>query len=131
MKLNNMEALQAQQALSKLMALDLPVKVSLDIALVSNMVDGQAKAFGIVRDNLFKKYSIKTSKGETDGAIKFESKVEGDEQQRENLEAFMEKFNDLLEAKTGDMVFKKIQLPPDIMVKPEILKALTDFVEVA
>ena len=131
MKLTNFEALGAQQALSKLMTFDLPVKVSLDIALISNMVDERVRVFNIVRNSLFKKYSIKTSSDGTKGVIKFESTVEGNEQKKENLDAFMEKFNELLEAKTEDMIFKKIELPSDIVVKAEILKNLTEFIVIA
>ena len=141
MKLKNLEALQAQRALSKLIEVDLPVKVSLDIALISNMVDVQARAFGLVRDKLLKTYSIKTQPGEIVGSIKFESTVKGETEeetsklQTENLEAFVEKFNDLMEAKTEDLQFKKIQLPKEVggkplQIKPEILKALVEFVEV-
>ena len=136
MKLTNMEALQAQKALSGLMELDLPVKVSLDIALISNMVDEQVKAFSRVRDKLFNTYSIKTEPCNPDGSIKFVSTIEGETEEAtgklraENLEAFGEKFSDLLEAKTGDLVFSKIQLPEGIIIKPSVLKALTGFVEI-
>jgi len=171
-----MEVLHAQGALSRLIELDLPVKVSLDIALISNTVDVQAKAFGLVRDRLFKTYSIKTEAGDLEGSVSFlcieeievldkeakerhgvswldlrkldngrklQNQMVADipevarvvKKQQENLEAFGDKFNSLLEAKTEDLIFKKIQLPLEINgkpleVKPSILKALTEFVEV-
>jgi len=135
MKLTNMEALQASGALARLMEMDLPVKASLDIAIISNMVDVQTKAYGQVLQSLYKKYSIKAESQEK-GGVQFICTLEGENEEataklrQENLEAFSEKLNDLLEANTGDMQFKKIQLPSDITIKPEILKALTEFVEV-
>ena len=137
MKLTNMEALQAQGALARLMEMDLPIKASLDTALISNMVDEQVKAFVLVRNRLFKTYSIKTEPGEKEGSVNFSSTTKGetDEEtvklQSENLEAFSEKLNELLEAKTEDLNFKKIQLPSDITIKPEILKSLVEFVSIA
>jgi len=141
MKLTNMAVLQAQGALSKLMELDLPIKASIDVALISNTVDKQVQVFSRVRDKIFKDYSIKTEPGETEGSIKFACTTEGEGEEAtaklrtDNLEAFSEKFNSLLEAKTEDMVFKKIQLPQEVngkpfTVKPDILKSIMDFIEV-
>ena len=136
MRLSNTEALQAQVALGKLMEMDLPIKTSLDIALISNTVDSRVKAFGVVRDRLFKTYSIKAEPGDTPGTVKFTCTYTGaDEAQTQkqrsiNLETFSEKINELLEANTEDMSFKKIQLPKDISIKGSVLKALTEFVEV-
>lgn len=136
MKLNNLEAIQAQGSLSRLMEIDLPIKVSLDIAIISNIVDVQVKAYGVVLGNLYKKYSIRPEASEGEGTTRFTCSVAGENEEAsiklrgENLEAFAEKFNDLLEAKTEDLTFKKIQLPSDITIKPEILKALTEFVEI-
>lgn len=130
MKLNNMEALNASGALAKLMEMDLPIKASLDIAIISNMVDVQTKAYQVVLQNLYKKYSVKAEPNES-GGVQFTCTLEGEAEKQENIEAFGEKLNDLLEANTADMSFKKIQLPSDITIKPEILKSLTEFVEVA
>ena len=135
MKLTNMEALQAQAKLAELGAMDLPIRASLDVALISNQIDVQCKAYGVVLQNLYKKYSIKAEPLET-GGVQFVCSLEGEDKEatkkleQENMVAFSEKFNDLLEANTADMSFKKIQLPSDITIKPEILKALTEFVEV-
>jgi len=131
-----MEALETQRALARLMELDLPIKASLDTAIISNMVDVQAKAYSTVLSNLYKKYSVKAQAGETEGTIQFICTIEGDNEEAtnklktENLQAFMEKFSELLEAKTEDLSFKKIRLPEDITIKPEILKALVEFVEI-
>ena len=136
MKLNNMEAIQAQSALAELSKRDdLPVRVSLDIALISNMIDTHIKAYGVVLQGLYKKYSIKPEQKEGEGVqftctAKADTDEATDKLRAENLEAFAGKFNDLLEANTGDMQFAKIKLPADIKVKPQILKALTEFVEV-
>ena len=136
MKLNNLEAIQAQQGLAELSKRDdIPIRASLDIALISNMIDVQVKAYGVVLQNLYNRYSIKTEPIEG-GGVKFTCTAEADTEEAteklrtENLEAFSEKLNDLLEAKTGDLVFQKIKLPSDIKVKPEILKSLMEFVEI-
>ncbi len=136
MKLTNLEAIQAQGALGELSKRDdIPIRASLDIALISNMVDTQVKAYGIVLQTLYKKYSIKPERNEEGGTrfvctLKGETEGETQKLWAENLEAFSEKFNDLLEARTGDLVFQKIKLPGNINIKPEILKALVEFVEV-
>lgn len=141
MKLTNMEAIQAQWALARLAGRDdIPIKASLDIALISNMVDVQIKAYKTVLGNLFKKYSIKSETKEN-GAVEFTCTAEGENEEgtkilrAEKLEAFREKLNDLLEANTGDLVFTKVKLPTkfdgkELCIKSEILKPLTEFVEV-
>lgn len=135
MKLTNMEVLNASGALARLMEMDLPIKASLDIAIISNMVDVQTKAYQMVLQNLYKKYSIKAEPNES-GGVQFTCTLKGENEEataklrQENLEPFAEKLNDLLEANTADMQFKKTKLPGDITIKPEILKALVEFVEV-
>ena len=129
MKLTNLEALNASGALAKLMEKDLPIKASLDIAIISNIVDVQTKAYGVVLQTLYKKYSVKAEPNEK-GGVQFTCTLEDETQKQENMEAFAEKLNDLLEANTADMQFKKIQLPEDITIKPEILKSLVEFVEI-
>jgi len=140
-KLTNMEALNASGALAKLMEMDLPIKASLDIAIISNLVDVQTKAYGQVLQNLYKKYSVKAKPNES-GGVQFtcfagtepKDGEKPDEEtaklRQENTEAFAEKLNDLLEANTADMNFNKIKLPDNITIKPEILKSLTEFVEI-
>ena len=141
MKLTNEETIGAQEALSKLMGVGLPIMVSLDIAIISKMVDERVKTFSLVRTPLYKKYSIKTEPGDVEGTIRFMSTVKGDTEeetkklQQENLEAFGDKFNELLQAKAEEFVFNKIKLPKEIdgkplIIKPEILKAITGFIEV-
>ena len=142
MKLTNLEAIQAQTALGELSKRDdVPIRASLDVALISNIVDTQVKAYGVVMQILYKKYSIKAEKSET-GGVKFNciagiEPKEGEELdeetaklRQENLEAFGEKLTELLEAKTEDLSFTKIKLPDNITIKPEILKALTEFIVV-
>ena len=136
MKLNNLEAIQAQTALTELSKRDdIPIRASLDIALISNMVDVQVKAYGVVLQNLYKKYSIKPEPNES-GGIKFTCTAKGETEEAtqklvtENLEAFSEKLNTLLEANTEDLKFSKIKLPSDLKIKPESLKALVEFVEI-
>lgn len=130
MILNNLEAVQAHQALAELGKRDdIPIRASLDIAYLSNLIETQLKAYRVVLRNLYKKYSIKPEANE-DGFVRFTCTLKGDAERKENLEAFSEKFNELLEAKTEDFSPKKIKLPDTIMVKAEVLKALTDFVEI-
>ena len=142
MKLTNMEALNASVALKELGARDdIPIRASLDIAIISNLIDVQTKAYGQVLQNLYKKYSIE-AKPQENGGVQFtctagtepkegkELDKETAKLRRENMEAFGEKLSDLLEANTADMNFKKIKLPDDITIKPEILKSLTEFVEI-
>ena len=129
MKLTNLEALNASGALAKLMEKDLPIKASLDIAIISNMIDVQTKAYGVVLQNLYKKYSVKAEPNES-GGVQFTCILEGEAEKQENIEAFGEKLNELLEAKTEDLSFKKIKLPENITIKPKIMKALTEFVEI-
>ena len=132
MKLTNMEALTAQAKLAELgQRDDIPIRASLDIALISNLIDTQCKVYGVVFQNLCRKYSIKIERGEQEGTTQFTCTTEGDEVKQENLEAFVADFNKLLDAKTEDLAFNKIKLPSNITMKPEILKALTEFVEVA
>ena len=133
MKLTNSEVIQAQGALARLMEMKLPVKVSLDIALISNTVDRQVKAFVAVRDRLYKDYSIITGQGDAPGSVKFTCSDK--EKEEENLRSFQVEFNELLEAKTDDLIFKRIQLPSEVsgeplQIEPSILVALTEFVEV-
>lgn len=136
MKLTNLEALQAQTALGKLGELDLPIKTSLDVAIITNLIEQQTKTYGVVLQNLYKKHSIKTEPNKETGGVNFTCMAKADTDEAtgklrsENLETFADKFNELLEAKTDDMVFKKIKLPDDLKIKPEVLKALVDFVEV-
>ena len=128
MKLTNSEALQAQQALTKLQEVKLPIKASIDIALLMNTIEAQIKAFGMVRDKLYKTYSIKDEPGEVEGTIRFTSTEEGKEE--ENLQSFMEEFSELLETKTEDFSASKIKLPDSLEIEPSILKPLTKLVEV-
>jgi len=142
MRLTNVKLMEAQQALAKLMELDLPIMASLNIALVSNTVDQEVKAFAMVRDKIFKDCSIKAEPGEVQGTVNFRCTAgtepakgeEPDEEtaklRKEKLETFAEKFNELMEARTDDMKFAKIKLPSDLKIKPEILKSLTEIVEI-
>jgi len=129
MKLTNVEVLEVQAALAKLQEIKMPVKVSIDLALLMNEIEQSIKAFGTVRDKLFKTYSIQTEKGEIEGQVKFFSTEEGKEE--ENLKAFLDEWVELLEAKATEATFPKVKLPADLEVEPAILKPLTRFVEVA
>lgn len=132
MRLTNSEVVQVHNSFSRLMEIKLPVKVSLDIAILLKQLEGLVTTFVLVRDKLFKTYSIENEKNE-DGSITFKSTEEGKE--KENLENFSSEFNELLEAKTEDTNFKTIKLPAEIggkplEIEPSILVELTRFVEV-
>jgi len=136
-----MEAIQAQGALAELSKReDIPIRASLDIALISNLIGIQVKAYGVVLRNLYKKYSIKPEPIE--GGTRFicfagtepkegeEMDAETQQVRQENLQSFFEQFDDLLGQKTEDLVLKKIKLPDTISIKPEILKPLIQFIGV-
>jgi len=133
MKLTNNEVVQAQAALLRLSEIRLPIKVSLDVALILNSVDERVKAFELVRNRLYQTYSIRVDQGETPRSVVFRCTDEAKVQ--ENLEAFQREFNELLEVKTKDLDFQKIQLPETIdgqplQIEPSVLRALIKFVEV-
>jgi len=136
-----MEIIKVKEALSKLIEMNLPIKVKLDIALISNAIDKQVKAYNIVRDSLFREYSIKPGQGKEEGSVTFECTLKGEDEagtdklHGDNLRVFSQKFNELLDTETGDMVFEKIRLPCEIDGKPlqikfEDLKVLAEFVEI-
>ena len=51
--------------------------------------------------------------------------------EEENIQAFMDGFNELLESKAEEFTFSKIKLPNSLEIEPSILKPLTKLVEVA
>ena len=142
MKLTNMEAIQAQGALAELGKRDdIPFKASLDIAIISNMMDIQIKTYGEALQKLYAKCSVKATPQEA-GGVQFtcfagkepEKDCPMDEEtakvRQENLSAFGEKLNELLGETGKDIEFQRIKLPEDINVKSETLKPITEFIEV-
>ena len=127
MRLLNYEANQALDALFKLQQIKMPVKVSIDVALLMNEIENGLKPFGNVRDKLFKTYSVRTEPGEDPGITKFISTEQGKEE--ENLRAFMEEFEELLNSKTEELTINKIKLPDNLEIEPAILKPLTKMIE--
>ena len=124
MKITNRQAVEAQMALTSLLTKNLPVKTSLEIALLSNEVDKQVSAFTKVRDALIKNYQIKLSAGEKDGEVNFSTEVS--EGKEEALREFTDKINELMNAETGN-IGATIKLPDDLDVKPETLKPILFF----
>ncbi len=132
MRPTNAEVVEAHASFTRLMEVKLPVKVSLDIALLLKQLEGLVSAFALVRDRLFKTYSIETEQKE-DGSISFKSANKEDG--RKDIEDFASEFEELLGAKTEETNFVKIKLPKEIdgkplQIEPSILVALTKFVEV-
>lgn len=136
MKLTNREAIEAQVALQRIVVMDLPVRISLDFALLSSEIDRQAKAYSLVRDTLIKNYKIKLELGDTAGQVRFSTGIkdndseEARQQKAKALEDFVERFNELMDSETGDIQFGKVRLPENVNIKPETLKPLLPFLEV-
>ncbi len=128
MKITNKQAVEAQQAIMSLLGLDLPVKVSLEIAKLSVNVDKQVAAFTKVRDSLIQNYQIKVSAGDTAGKMVFSTNITGEKEKEVALLEFMSKVNELVDSETDD-ISGAIHLPDGINIKPEILKPLVQFIE--
>jgi hypothetical protein len=130
MRLTNVEALMAQEALGKLNDLDLPIKTSLDIAIISNMIEQETKSYGVVLQKLYKKHSVIGTPSEDGKSISFECTLEGEDEKAKNMQEFVDDMNELLESKTNELSFKPIKLPSDTKVKPDVLRPLVKFIEV-
>jgi len=125
MKITNRQAAEAQMALTTLLAMNLPVKTSLAIALLSAEIDKQVIAFAKVRDALIKNYQIKLSAGEKDGSVNFSTEKENSE---EALQEFSDKVNELMGTEAED-IKTRVRLPDDVNVKPESIKPILPFLE--
>ena len=131
MKLKYEKALKAQVALIELSKLNLPVKVSIQIARFANEIDREIKVLHQTRDNILRNYGINAKHGETEDSLSFSiNSDETQEEKKAKLLEFVDKFKELLSQETNEIVDYKIMLPPDAIVKPSVLKALSDFVEV-
>lgn len=136
-KITYMEALEAQLALMELNKINLPIRASLAIARLSNLIDGEAKVFAKTRDKLVKDYSIIPSHTEREDVLSFSTTIEGATQdetktlKESQLKEFVDKFHELLNTETNDLGDTKIELPEDVVFKPKMLKPLAKFIEVA
>lgn len=122
MNINNSELFTAKVALEKLGTLKLPVKTSLDIAILANKVNGLLDPVIKVRNGLFEQYSIKIDANQ----------LVSDKE--ENLEAFGKDWAEAL-AQERELVFTMISLPErvngeSLQIEPQILMALEKFVQV-
>ena len=123
-------------SLSHLISIDLPIRVSFDVARLSNTIDEYVKAFAKVRDALIKNYKIKLSLVGKDGTTKFSTSIGEDrndevskEQREKALVEFSTKINELIDVETEDIQIT-LDLPTNIAIKPEILKPLLPFIKV-
>ncbi len=130
MKLTNRQALEAQVALGSLISMNLPVKTSIEVANLSAVIDSQVFAFGKVRDSLIKNYKVKLHIGEKEGTVEFETQMEGEDKEKEAaIIEFMNKVNELMVADGEDIRVRKIKLPNNIAIKPDVIKPLLSFIE--
>ena len=124
MKLSNRQAIEASQALSSLSGVNLPVKNSMEIVLLSVEINKQVEAFRKVRDTLISNYQIKIETLE-DNVTKFTSSLPEID---EPLKEFSDKMNELINLE-GDDISNKFHIPDDINVQPNILRPILCFVE--
>ncbi len=127
MKLTNKQAIEASMAVTKLLNMVLPIKTSLDIALLSSELDKQISIFSKVRDHLIANYKIKVSAGEKAGEAIFTAPGSDSEEKTQAINEFTSKINELIGTETNDIVVK-ICLPNSINISPDILKPLLPFI---
>ncbi len=135
MKITTRRAIESQFAIATLIAMELPVKTSMEIASVACAIDKQVEAFAKFRDAQIKVYRIKSGPGDKPGHISYTSLIaEGDTEEatkakEQALELFIAKMNEAVELE-GEDIQTKIHLPETIQIKPELLKPLLPFIEV-
>lgn len=129
MKLTNRQCIEAQLALVNLVSLNLPIRVSMEVASLSMEIDKRVATFAMVRDVIIKNYKMKLSASDKMGEVIF-TPTEGneltDEQKEEAVAEFMAKVNELSETEAEDINLK-IHLPDDISIKPDVIKPLLLF----
>jgi len=136
MNLTYEQCLEAKKVLSDLMDTDLPVKIGLDIARLSNIIDEEAKIYAKAAKSLIKNYEVKPTHSEG-SMVSFTSDVIGknDDETRDlkkqKLLEWTEKMTTLLESTTKDINVEKIQIPADMLsLSMRKLKPIADFIEV-
>lgn len=135
MRLTNRQALEAQLALGRLAGINLPIRTSFGLAVLSNVIDTQIVAFAKVRDSLIKNYRIRLSTGEKHGSVVFSVMDDTiDDKTKEEKEAalleFTDKINELMQAYGEDITVKKTPIPSNITMQLETLKPIMDFIEI-
>ena len=137
MKVTNERAVEMRVSLTQLLGFELPVKTSLAIASLSHAIDKQVAVFTMTRDALVKNYAIKAERGDTDSSVHFkctaqgESEDETQELREQSLDSFMTKFGELMSVEGDDIACETIKLPETMSVKPQVIKPLIGFVEIA
>jgi len=125
MKITNRQAAETQFAIATLLTMNLPIKTSLEVALLSTELDKQVAAFQRVRDSLIKNYQIKVVAGGREGTVTFETSNVNKEK---SLMEFTDKVNELFDTETQD-INVKLHLPGNIDIRPDVLKPILPFIE--
>ncbi len=136
MKVNNRVAVNAQQALSVMSGIKLPIKTSLALARLSSELEKQVTACIKARDTLMKQYEIKVSlaKDEED-RVEFTTTIGGadtPEMQKikeDAIVAFSDRINELMDSE-GEDITVKVSFPDNIEVNSATLKYLLPFMDV-
>jgi hypothetical protein len=132
-QLTNQEAITAQQALVELNKVELPVRVSMDIAILTNIMEKQVRVFSDVRNKLFKQYDIKVEPGEIPGSARFTCTMKDETKRQETLEKFLDAFNELTSATGEKFSYEPIKVPQkfndkDVAIRGEVLLPLIKFI---
>lgn len=125
MKLLNGEIYEAWGALGELMGKELPVKTSLDLAILQSKLKEPYNTIENVKAGLIRKYGAKD---------KDDPQKVGLQPSDKNWAKFVPEFNELM-GQTTEVVFNIVELPQEVdgkkfQVKPEILVSLVKFVKV-
>jgi len=129
LKLTNNQAILAQQALKQIVMLELPVKTSLEIVRLSQLVDQQISEAMVVRNLLVNKYRLKVKAGaEAQPVFTFKDDI-SEEEKIKALERFTKDIDELMIAK-GIEIDVVINIPNEVNIKPELLKPIRECIRV-
>jgi len=124
-KISNRQAAEAQFALGSLLSMDLPIKTSMELALLSTKIDEQVKAFSKVRDALISKYKIQVQAGDKEGEVNFATSMDD---AGSAIRDFTEKVSELIETE-GEDIPTKVHFPNGTNLRPDTIKSIIQFVE--
>lgn len=136
MKLTNRHAIEAQRTIGRLNTLNLPIKTSYGLAVLTSKLDEQTLQYGKQRDQLVKDYKIKLEIGndkevvsftiptkETDSVEEFESKEQA-------IAEFTLKVNALMLEYGEDIDVPIVKFPSNLIIQAETIKPLLPFIEI-
>ena len=133
------QAIDATKVLLVLNKQKLPIRTSLAIARLSNLIDAELKTFTNARNALFGAYTISAQHVAEEGKdlTQFVTGVQGKNPEEtrqkkiENLKAFNQKFNALLRSKMPEWDLEPIRLPPTVEdIQPKLLFPLAEIIEI-